>query len=114
MLSQSQADSLISLNKVMGNTVIRFPNPGQTLTLAASSADGREPFQLDIERGRRDRNKWKMQLRYRNVEILVRIDIGGPAHPNPRKAPSRYLAQFEGQRIPTPHLQQYVEGFGDN
>lgn len=56
----------------------------------------------------------EMQLRYRNIPILVRLDIGGPAHPNPRKALSRFLAEFEGLRMPTPHLQKYVEGFGDS
>lgn len=113
MLSQQQADELIAIEKVMENATVEFPIPGETLTIPAQSVDGRERFQLDIERGRINQAKWKMQLRYRNVDILVRLDIGGPAHPNPRKAPTRFLAEFEGRRMPTPHLQRYVEGFAD-
>lgn len=114
MLSQQQADDLIATEKVMGDAAVELPIPGETLTIAVQSVDKREQFQFDIERGRRNKAKWKIQLRYRNVEILARLDIGGPAHPNPRNAPSRRLKQFEGQRIPSPHLQRYVEGFADN
>ena len=113
MLSQQQADELISIEKVMEVNTFEFPIPGETLTMLAQTVDGRERFQLDIERGRRNYSKWKMQLRYRHIDILVRLDIGGAAHPNPRKAPSRSLARYEGMRILTPHLQRYVEGFGD-
>ena len=113
MLSQRQADELISIEKVMEVNTFEFPIPGETLTMLAQTVDGQERFQLDIERGRRNYSKWKMQLRYRNIDILVRLDIGGPGHRNPRKAPSRLLAAYEGRSIPTPHLQRYVEGFGD-
>lgn len=114
MLSQQRADELIAMEKLMAGDTFDFPIPGETLTIPAQSLDGRERFQIDIERGSRNLSKWKMQLRYRNIDILVRLDIGGPAHPNPRKAPSRFLAQFEGLRTPTPHLQKYVQDFADS
>ena len=113
MLSQQQADDLISIEKVMALDTFAFPIPGETLTMPAQTVDHREEFQLDIERGRKNPSKWKMQLRYHNIDILARLDIGGPGHVNPRKAPTRELSRYEGQRMPTPHLQRYVEGFED-
>jgi len=113
MLSQEEADALIGTEKEIEEEGMELPPPGQTRTFNARSKDGRERFQIDIERGRLDKDKWKMQLRYLGTEILVRLDIVGPAHPNPRNAPSRRLSEYEGRRIPTPHIQQYVEGFGD-
>ena len=120
MLSQAEADALINMPKqfdegiMKGTRMIELPVPGDTATFDLLSLDERERFQLDIERGRRAKDKWKIQLRYRGTEILTRLDIGGAAHSNPAKAPTRRLAQFEGMRIPCPHLQRYVEGFGDS
>ena len=115
MLSQAEADSLIAMEKKVdkGITEIRFPIPGDTVTIPLTSFDGRERFLLDIQRGRRVASNWGLQLRYRGTEILVRVDIGGASHPNPPNAPSRNLSPYEGKRIPTPHLQRYVEGYGD-
>ena len=114
MLSQAEADDLIAMDKYLVNPSqsIIFPFPGQTEVLALESADGRERFQLDLERGGHTQ-RWKLQLRNRSVYILVRLEVGGPGHSNPKKAPNRYLSRYEGQRIPTPHLQRYVEGFND-
>jgi hypothetical protein len=91
---------------------VLLPGPDDSITYPLVEKDGREPFQLDINRGRRI-DKWTFQLRNRNVTILVGLDIGGPAHPNPDNAPNGALRPFEGMRIPCPHLQRYVAGYGD-
>jgi hypothetical protein len=115
MLTQAEADTLIAMKKhpLRTNEEIHFPFPGSTERIELVSADGRERFILDLERGRLA-DKWKLQLRYRSTYILVRLDINGPGHLNPRNAPHRRLSRYAGRRIPTPHIQQYVEGFGDN
>lgn len=114
MLTQEEADSFLAMRKrVFGVTTVDFPEPGKTVTLDLRSEDEREFFQLDIEHGRRILEKWKLQLRYRETTILVRLDIGGSGHSNPDKAPNRQLSRYEGIVIPTPHLQQYVEGYHD-
>ena len=114
MLSQIEADSLINMEKRLANPseVIRFPQPGSDISVPIVSSDGKQRFLLDLERGRLS-NKWKIQLRYRNVYILVRVDIGGGGHRNPPNAPYAWLHPYEGQRIECPHLQRYVEGYGD-
>ena len=114
MLTQAEADHLITIDKQFSDTrqSITFPSPGQTITASLESLDGRERFQLDIETGRLTK-RWKLQLRYRSVEVLIRLDMGGPAHLNPANAPNRGLSAYEGKRIETPHIQQYVEGYND-
>ncbi len=101
--------------KVLGNASqsLQLPKPGSTISIPLISKDGRERFLLDIERGRANSNKWKLQLRYRNVNILVRLDIGGAGHVNPPNAPNPSLSAYANKYIPTPHLQRYIEGFND-
>ena len=114
MLTQEEADHLIAIDKQFSDTrqIINFPLPGDTFTAPLESIDRRERFQLDIESGRLNR-RWKLQLRYRTVEILVRLDMGGPSHINPPKAPNRSLSVYAGRRIDTPHIQRYVQGYND-
>lgn len=66
------------------------------------SPDRRENFWLDLNRGRIDLKKVKMQNRGRQVVALVRLDLGGPPHRNP-----------DGKEIAARHLHLYREGFGD-
>ena len=114
MLTQAEADHLITIDKQFSDTrqSITFPSPRQTITASLESLDGRERFQLDIETGSLAK-RWKLQLRYRNTEILVRLDMGGPDHLNPANAPNRNLPTYAGKRIETPHMQRYVEGYND-
>lgn len=119
MLTQDEAERLIAMEKRLEEPAgfPDFPLPGSDLTVPVVSIDGRERFLLDIEQGRRGHgeafvNKWKLQLRYGNTAILVRLETGGPAHPNPQDAPNRRLARYARQRVETPHIQRYVEGSG--
>lgn len=116
MLTQPQADDLIAMEKVITpsftSPFIALPAPGDSVTYPLVEKDGREPFQLDVNRGFRI-DKWTFQLRNRNITILVRLDIGGYPHPNPDRAPTGELHPFEGRRIECPHLQRYVVGFED-
>ena len=114
MLSQIEADSLINMEKRLANPseVISFPQPGSDLSVQIVSTDEKERFLLDLERGRLS-NRWKIQLRFQNIQILVRVDIGGGGHRNPSNAPFGWLHPYEDKRIECPHLQRYVEGYGD-
>ncbi len=122
MLAQDEAESLIAMEKRFNDTIdfLYLPEPGHDLVIPLVSVDGRESFLLDIEHGRlphpqrgdSSSDKWKLQLRYGD-EVLVRLDIGGPAHINPGRAPHRRLSRYAGRRIPTPHIQRYIEGQED-
>jgi MoaA/NifB/PqqE/SkfB family radical SAM enzyme len=72
------------------------------ITRKLLSLDKREEFLLDIERCRINLSKIKFQNRAREVNILVRVDIGGSPHRNP-----------DGKVINCPHIHFYREGFND-
>jgi hypothetical protein len=52
-LTQAEADVLIAMEKQRtDNRVLKFPDPGDRLTIPLISADRREAFTLDVTRGR--------------------------------------------------------------
>jgi hypothetical protein len=84
------------------NRVLKFPDPGDRLTIPLISADRREAFTLDVTRGRIKFTKATYQNRARQAVILMRLDLDGPLHRNP-----------DGEEIACPHLHIYREGYGD-
>jgi hypothetical protein len=102
-LTQAEANALIAMEKhSVGDTRHTYPLPGESISALLASADKREQFLLDVRRGRIDLLKITHQNRGRAVVVLVRLDLGGPAHRNP-----------DDEEIPCPHLHIYREGFGD-
>ncbi len=79
-----------------------YPGLGGRVTVPLVSMDRREPFFLDLRRGRIDLRKGSYQTRARKVVILARLDFGGSPHRNP-----------DGEEIGSPHLHLYREGYGD-
>ncbi|MCY4651596.1 MAG: hypothetical protein OXC95_00355 [Dehalococcoidia bacterium] len=119
MLTQDEAERLIAMEKRLEDPLgfMDMPLPGSDMTIRLISDDGAETFYLDARHGRNRRgewspDRWKLQLRYGNTAVLVRLETGGPAHPNPQDAPNRRLARYARQRVETPHIQRYVEGSG--
>ncbi len=116
MLTQSEADTLIAMQKKKANDeVTSFPLGGSLLTLPIVSLDGREAFLIDVNRGRIRLSKCSYQERYQSTIVLVRLDIDGPPHPNPDvdTVPLPFLQPYNGVTLPTPHLHLYTEGFMD-
>lgn len=103
MLTQQRADELMGMEKYcVGATSIQFPASGTTAQIDVKSTDERESFLIDVNRkGRIRLSKCTYQERYAVVEILLRLDVGGPPHENP-----------DGIVISCPHLHVYKEGFG--
>lgn len=104
MLTQDRADELIQMPKrCVDDSTIRFPLPGSSLRLELKSLDNRESFLVDANRkGKTRLSKCTYQERYGVIEILVRLDVGGPPHVNP-----------DGEEVACPHVHTYREGFGD-
>jgi len=117
MLTQSEADALISLKKKRtSDDLFNFPALSEILTIPINSIDGKEFFLLDINRkGSVKLTRCTYQERYRKTDILVRLDIGGQPHTNPEVdvVPLPYLNQYNGQTVQCPHLHLYVEGYID-
>lgn len=114
MLTQSEADALITMQKKKAtDDHYNFPSSGKSLTMPIISIDERESFLIDINRRGSKLTKCTYQERYQEIIILFRLDIDGPAHPNPDvlSVPLSYLAPYNGQIMPCPHLHIYVEGF---
>ena len=116
MITQAEADALIQIpKKGTRRERFTFPDPGIVLTIPLASMDDRELFLLDVNRGRIRLTKCTFQERYRQVVILVRLDVDGPPHRNPDvpAVPVAYLAPYNGAEVPCPHLHLFVEGYLD-
>ena len=105
MLTQVEANALMDMPKRFANPApIDFPHPGEKAAFDIVSVDERERFLADVNRSGNIRlRKCTYQERYRSIEILVRLDIGGRPHENP-----------DGKVVPCPHLHLYREGYGDS
>lgn len=102
MLTQSEADALIAMEKRLVRRVTISMPPGVDTTHQLVGSDERERFLLDLRRGAIRVSKVNLQTRGRNVVVLVRLDVDGAPHTNP-----------DGQRISGTHLHVYREEFED-
>jgi len=118
-LIQSEADSLRAMPKRLTNAAraeFAMPGPGEGLTFALESLDGRTAFLIDANRRCKIKlTKCTYMERYRVVDILARLDIDGPPHTNPTTAtaPLPILEPYNGALIACPHYHLYVEGYED-
>ena len=102
MLTQTEADSLIAMNKSFAQpATIELP-PGSDDTYELVGSDPKELFLLDLWRGTLKLSKLKFQNRARKAFVLVRLDIDGAPHTNP-----------DGVRVGGTHIHVYREGFED-
>ena len=102
MLSQNEADTLISMpKKRKSGQTYNFPLPGETLTVPIISEDEREDFLIDLNRGKIRLTKCSYQERYRRMVLLARLDVDGGPHTNPAviSIPLPYLAPYNRQTI---------------
>ena len=102
-LTQAEADELIALEKRrVDEQTWKYPDFGGGISVPLISVDRRERFILDLQRSQINVAKGTYQNRARQVVVLVRLDFGGSPHRNP-----------DGNRVKSPHLHLYREGFGD-
>lgn len=110
MLSQSDADYLVNLDKKkVNNKIYDFPNYKGSIAIPMCSVDESENFIFDVTKGR---IALSYQSRYEKVYILRRLDLSGQPHTNPiTPTPNvpNYLHQYAGKKIPCPHIHIYVE-----
>ena len=109
-LTQTEADALLQIDKEFADSdpLEYWQTQPMHYERLLFSADRREQFFLDVERGRRNRARLRYQTRARKVIILARLDLNGPAHRNPPDSPYR-----PGERFGGPHFHRYTEGYED-
>lgn len=104
-------NELIScLKRIIHQTqIINIPRSGDSLRLELKSSSFY--FFVDINRKGRKKPKCTFQLREQQHKdkSLLRLDIIGPAHPNP---PGNY--PLAGEIIPCPHLHIAHPEYGDS
>ena len=102
MLTQTEANILIAMEKefVKPVTISILPGADQTHELVGN--DKRERFLLDLWRGTLRLSKVKYQTRGRKIIVLVRLDIDSAPHTNP-----------DGTKINGTHIHLYREGYED-
>jgi len=113
MLTQAEADALIDMpKKRLSDISYDFPGRGEKLVLPLISENGRERFKMDVYRARIKLSKCNYAELGRETIMLVRLDVGGPPHPNPEgPAPLPFLEPYADQEMQCPHLHVYVEGY---
>ena len=104
MLTQKEADELINLIKILLEyKSIAIPIMGdQKKVVLKDKESGKIRFTVDMQRKSYNIHKITYQTRI-NSEILLRLDIEGPPHPNP-----------DGTEIDGPHIHIYREGCSDS
>ena len=102
MLTQTEANSLITMRKTfLHHTTISIP-PGTDQTHELIGDDKREQFFLDLWRATIRLSKLRYQTRGRQVIVLVRLDIDSSPHTNP-----------DDTSIGRSHIHLYHEGYED-
>jgi hypothetical protein len=102
-LSQIEADRLLKVAKRAENTSAYCypPSPGERLETVLTATTGHERFFLTAWKSLNIQGKLTYQTREGNHIVLARLDCGAE-HRNPN-----------GERIGSPHLHLYREGYGD-
>lgn len=93
--------NLMSIKKRFVSDSIMLPTRGQTLQLDVLSIDEKESFIVDVDRSGRIEIKSKVQKRYSNNYLLIRIEINAPPHTNP-----------DSTTTSRDHIHIYREGYG--
>lgn len=104
-LTQQEAARLLAVEKHRADdTTYEYPRSGGRVAIPLVSADGRDEFLLDINRGSISLIKVSYQTRWRQIHGLVRLCLNGAPHRNP--------PDLGGERVDCPHLHVYREGYG--
>jgi hypothetical protein len=114
-ITDLEAVNLFKMRKLpVNNLIVDFPEAGNSIEIDLKSEEGRFKFIADVNRkGIVDPKRATYQLRYNQVFVLRRLDLGG-SHKNPiGPAPVDYLKPFEGYRfLHEDHVHIYLDGWG--
>lgn len=109
IIDQTTIDQLINELKrlIYESKYLELPKRKQKVKYEATSSHNL--FIIDINRqGRRDYLTLQMRHGIKKNKVLVRLDLTGPSHTNPR---GDY--PLAGKKIPCPHMHIAKEGYDD-
>lgn len=93
-------ENLMKTKKKFNETPVALPGCNQKLQLEVSSMDNKESFIVDVDRSGKIEMKSKVQERYLNNQILIRVEVNAPPHTNP-----------DGSITSRNHIHIYQEGY---
>ena len=97
MMNNDEMNELHKLLKHIKETNIIFPDMNQKGEYHVDSLTSSHKFIVNISRSSRIRpKKCTYQIRAEDNSVMFRVDIDGPAHPNP-----------DGSNVPCPHIHIY-------
>lgn len=114
-LIQSEASQLFDLKKYPINRIsIDFPLQGEEVEIELENDTKRIRFIADISNSNEIVKKATLQLRYKKIFILRRLDFNGNHKNPPGDAPDLILKGFENYTFKKEdHVHFYFEGFGE-
>lgn len=97
MLDNKDIEQITSLIKIIKEREFIFPDPGGRGMMNAKSKTTQHEFVFNITRGRHNPKQCSYLIRTVENDLLFRIDLEGPAHPNPNN-----------EDVPCPHMHIYL------
>ncbi|MFP4096768.1 MAG: DUF6978 family protein [Bacteroidota bacterium] len=93
---------------------VEFPTQGEYLEVELQNETGRIKFQSDISRKNKIVNKATLQLRYKKIYTIRRIDFMGNHTNPPAPVPDKIFFGFEEYVfLREDHIHFYMDGFGE-
>lgn len=99
-ITNEMFEYLMSLKKTFDGEKIKLPLRGEKARFNVTSLNKKEKFILDTDRSGYIEIKTKLQNRYSNNQILVRLEINSRPHTNP-----------DGTTTSRNHIHIYKEGY---
>jgi hypothetical protein len=115
-LTQDEVKQLFELEKYqVKNVTFDFPLSGDSIEIELQNdTTGRIKFIADIDNSNQFVKKAKIQLRYKKIYVIRRIDFNGNHKNPPDKAPISIFDGWENYVFNREdHIHFYIEGYGE-
>ena len=114
-LTQIEAEQLIDLKKYcVSKIIVEFPYQGEEIEIELQNETGRIRFIADINNTNEIVKKATLQLRYKKIFALRRLDFNGNHKNPPENAPDPIFKGYENYVFQREdHVHFYMEDFGE-
>jgi hypothetical protein len=114
-LTQDEVEQLFELKKYQVKDItFDFPFSGEAIEIELQNSTGRVKFIADIDNSNQFVKKAKLQLRYKKIFVLRRIDFNGNHKNPPSPSPNEIFNGWENYNFKREdHIHFYIEGYGE-